>query len=243
MPDIFNLPPAHINGCNLVFVDGTTINILPGQLRDSANNFDISVNQIITLSGTISGVNGLDVGVFQTGKCYNVFVIGSSNGTKPTASVLSLSEIPTLPSTYDLFRKIGVCHTDNNPSFIKFFQTGNNGDRTIVFNIPPTILNIGHDITFTSLDLSPFLPIYPTEILITLFVVYVPKDAGNSLFVKSPSMIAPNYIERGVIAGQEQDEQAVVLTNLVSGKPTIDYRVTNAADLASLGLYSINLSL
>ncbi len=243
MPDILNLPPLHISGVNLTFINSSTLNILPGQLRDSSNRFDIVINEIITISSAISGINGIDAGIIQPNKCYNIFIISASNGSKSPSAVLSLSEIPNLPSTYDLFRKIGICHTDDGSNLINFYQTGNNGDRVIIFTLPPIILNSGHATTFTSLDLSSLLPTSPSEFLINLFVVYIPQTAGNSLFIKSPSMIAPNYIERGVIAGQEQDEQAIVLTNLVSGKPTIDYRVTNAADAASLALYSVNISL
>lgn len=49
MAQIVNLPTMYINGCNLIYVNGTTINVTAGQVRDSSNQFDIVVPMLIQM--------------------------------------------------------------------------------------------------------------------------------------------------------------------------------------------------
>jgi hypothetical protein len=244
MAEITNLPVMYITGCKLSVIigRGNELHVSSGQLRDSKNSYDMVALSPLTISNTSLGINGVDTGKTKKNKCYNVFIIAASNKYQPTGAMISLSENPLLPYGYDLIRKIGYCNTNDYAEFVCFYELGQNSDRIIVFDDPVYILKNGNKTDFTTLDLSPYLPPIP-NILITLFTSFTPQTAGNTFSVKPPLTSYLSFVDTGIVAGKEKDAHISMAAGLDSGKPCIDYRVTEAEDKLLIYLYSFHISL
>jgi len=136
-----NLGNLYISGLAISWLSTSTIQVTPGQCRDSTDINDIKLPRTITygpsanpititpsyiISTTQSGALGVDVlptaGV-AANTLYYVYAIANSNNTNADqpgfdpanlASVmLSLSaSAPTLPRNYDMYRRIGCVRTD-----------------------------------------------------------------------------------------------------------------------------------
>jgi len=243
MPEIINSPIRYINGCVITFPSTQTISITPGQLRDSTNSYDMTVNSTITASILVRGVNGIDAGSLTVERCYNIFIIGDSSGQNPTAAILSLSLTPTLPGSYDLFRNIGFFGVSGAGDIFTMYQSGNGSERIFTFVGSVFVLLPGSSTTFANVDLSSFIPSLP-NILVTMLVSYNPQAAGNTFILKSPSSDEVLTTSgTGITAGQDQTSQIILATNLVNGKPSVSYMVQNAGDELTLSIASVYLSL
>lgn len=243
MPEILNLPIPYVSGCIISFPSTQTIAITPGQLRDSTNSYDMTVNSTITASILVRGINGIDAGSLTVESCYNIFIIGDSAGRNPTAAILSLSLIPSLPGGYDLFRNIGFFGISGGSDIFTMYQSGNGSERIFTFVGSVFVLLPGSSTTFSNVDLSRFIPSM-SNILVTLLVSYKPQAAGNTFTLKSPSSDEVLTTSgTGIIAGQDQVSQITLATNLVNGKPSVSYMVQNAADELTLSISSVYLSL
>lgn len=243
MSEIVNLPISYISGCIISFPSTQTIAITPGQLRDSTNSYDMTVNSTITASILVRGINGIDAGSLTVESCYNIFIIGDSAGRNPTAAILSLSLIPSLPGGYDLFRNIGFCGISGGSDIFTMYQSGNGSERIFTFVGSVFVLLPGSSTTFANVDLSSFIPSM-SNILVKMLVSYNPQAVGNTFTLKSPSSDEVLTTSgTGVIAGQDQVSQITLATNLVNGKPSVSYMVQNAADELTLSISSVYLSL
>ncbi len=136
-----NLGELYMNGLALSWLSTTTIQVSPGQCRDSTDKNDIQLPSSITYGPTASpvtitptyiintaqsGALGLDVlptAGIAASTLYYVYAIGNSNNNSPNqpgfdpsnlpSAILSLSATaPTLPQGYDMFRRIGAVRTD-----------------------------------------------------------------------------------------------------------------------------------
>lgn len=138
---VVNLGNLYMNGLKLSWLSTTSLNVSPGQCRDSTDTNDIqlpasitygpsnarvTITPTYTISTTKSGALGVDVlptaGVAAS-TLYYVYAIGSSTNNSPNQSgfdvnllpsaLISLSATaPTLPYGYDMFRRIGAVRTD-----------------------------------------------------------------------------------------------------------------------------------
>lgn len=136
-----NLGNLYMSGLNLTWLTTSTIQVSPGQCRDSTDKNDIQLPSSITYGPTAapititpsyiistakSGALGLDVlpvAGIAASTLYYVYAIGNSNNNSPDqpgfdpsnlpSAILSLSATaPTLPQNYDMFRRIGCVRTD-----------------------------------------------------------------------------------------------------------------------------------
>lgn len=172
-----------ISGLEVEYTSASQLTIKPGFCKDSANNFQIELPSSQVVDITASGTNGLDTGVEAADTWYYVFVIADTTGASSTATLLSVSETsPTLPGTYDIFRRVGVVRNGVGSNFLKFFQFGNQRERSYTYNedISNTnVLTAGAAAVFTDIDLSDFVP--PTSVEPTLFCRYEAHDDFDRL--------------------------------------------------------------
>jgi hypothetical protein len=115
------------------------------------------------LNAGTTGANALDTGSLGASSWYHVFAIGDSTGVNATACLLSLSDTaPTLPSGYDVFRRVGSCRTDGSSDLVNFKQDGAGQDRKIFyFNVALAnlqVLNGGTSATYADVDCSAVIP-------------------------------------------------------------------------------------
>jgi hypothetical protein len=81
-----------------------------------------SVN--VTINSGINGANGLDAGTIAAASWYAVYVIYNAN-TTTTAGLISLTpSVPTLPSGYAFFARVGWFRTGAVASFHRIIQRG-----------------------------------------------------------------------------------------------------------------------
>jgi hypothetical protein len=136
-----NLGNLYISGLQLTWLTTTTIQVSPGQCRDSTDQNDIQLPATIVTGPTAapvtitpsyiintaqSGALGLDilpVAGIAASTLYYVYAIGNSNNNSPSQPGFNVSNLPsvmlslnantpTLPLNYDMYRRIGCVRTD-----------------------------------------------------------------------------------------------------------------------------------
>lgn len=241
---ILPLPNSYITGCNLGFLTTTTLSLSVGQVRDNTNQFDIVINAPITITGTATGLNGLDTGALANNKFYSVFAIGSSSGYKPGASIISLSSTaPVLPNGYDLIRLIGVWPTNGTSQLTNMYQVGMGSNRAYYYDSPPAVLTNGAATAYTAVNLANFVPAV-NEAVVIFNTSYTPLLANNNFKLRpTGSTSGSAIVQNGLVATVEQDSQVQIVTLLASGNPSVDYTVTAAGDKLTLLVSSFSISL
>lgn len=170
-----NLGFLYINGFNFTWTSNTTISISSGQCRDYTNSVDINIgnflgfysqlpqNVITTLNLSTNGVNGLDAGTIQTNTAYYVYaiidIVTGENGFIASAS----NTAPTMPSNvfgsaYTHYKLIGHLATHSSPQILPFLESGSADNKIIQYYTPQPVVINGSATTFTSVNLSQFVP-------------------------------------------------------------------------------------
>lgn len=199
----FPYPDGHVCGfgINVLLSEGNTTDMLQiteGNCRDSINTRNLDLIAPLEVSLSISGAGGLDTGSPQSNEWYAVHVIGDTNKNNEITVILSLSHNnPTLPSGYDLFRRIGWARSydagEADVHFVPLIQKCKGKCRWYCYDwwhlnqiaifIPaPVWIDIG----WLPIDLSPFVP--PTSCSADI------KAQFNNFFVSE--LTYPNPITR-----------------------------------------------
>ena len=108
-----------------------------------------SVN--LTASISTSGANGLDTGSEAVSTWYHIWVI--YNGSTVAGLLSTSSTAPTMPSGYTYKAYVGAIYNDSGNDFISIYQQGKIVNRT-----PVNAVNDGIITTYTSVDLSAYIP-------------------------------------------------------------------------------------
>jgi hypothetical protein len=227
------LPVNHIDGLSVAWASNSTLTVAVGSCKDSTNTFDMQLRAITTVSSAFVGVNGLDTGTVAAAQIYAVYVIGSSQGYLPIATLLSTSATaPYMPTGYDLFRRVGWAVTVGS-NFIKMIQTGANATRTYWLDTAVSVLSGGTSATLAAVDLSAVIPAINTKVYLN--ALFTPNAAGDMAAVTSGSSVATTILKMtGVVAAKVQGVQLITLATLVSGVPKVQYIVTASGALTLL---------
>lgn len=168
-------PENHIHGLAITIqteAGGTTprLTVGTGQCRNSQNTYNIIFTTPINIDLTLNGAGGLDVGSASADQWYAVHVIANRR-TNAVSALLSLSvSSPTLPSGYDIFRRIGWARTTNFGTndeihFIPLIQKGNSNRRSYCYDWWQSNLRalfifgwLWIQTGWLSVDLQPFMP-------------------------------------------------------------------------------------
>ncbi len=155
-------PPGYIYGARFGTTGAATVGLGTASrgswVRDSTNILDLNWTGVLT--GTMP--TDLDTGSEAASTFYHAFVIGDTSGTNSPKALFSLSlTSPTMPSGYDIFRRLGTVRNTSASDFMLFAQFGTGMYRRIVFREGRTILSAltnGSATTFTDIDLSSVIP-------------------------------------------------------------------------------------
>jgi len=219
---IVNLGMLYVNGLNTSIGSNTTAVLSSGQCRDSTNVFDITLPSSVIINFRANGVNGLDTGTFDDSVCYNVFVISDSSGFNSPAGLASLSVTsPTLPSGYNIFRRVGFVTTDSSVHLIPYDQVGTGSSKRYIFDDPVQILSSGTQTTFTAIDTRPYIPSI-SGIFVQVRASFTPAAASNTASVRSGSSTGTTG---QTLTGQVTSVVVNGAFDLVS-KLHIDYKVS-----------------
>lgn len=225
---------ALIYGLNLSYASASTINFTAGNVLDSQSQNYINVLASGTLSTVLTGVlNGLDTGVVAVSSLYYVYAIGCSldSDDNPSGLLCSLSATsPVMPKQligsippYDMARLIGFFFTDGSANILKFYQYGNQSDRTIFYDTDKQVITSGTATALTAVNLSTAVP--PINgLVIGLRGTYTPATAGDHVNFApgaSTATVLPSII--GQVAAVANSGSADVVSQLVGGVPEIQY--------------------
>ena len=132
-------------------------------VRDSTNMRFISFNGTIAVDIAVSGKGGLDTGSESSSTWYCVFIIDDSTGTNAPDSLLSVSATaPTMPTGYDVFRRVGWLRNNASSNFLKVIQVGSGRDRWHHWDellLTLSILNFGQSAgAWTAVSAASLIP-------------------------------------------------------------------------------------
>jgi len=162
-----NFPPGHLDGLLMNFNSISTVDIDPGTAKDSTSKRDITVKSTLTANLAASGANGLDTGSEAASTWYALHVIDGLGVA--AASLLSLSATaPTLPSGYDVFRRVGWVRNNGSSAIEEFRKREGSTSRSRTFSWLNSLQVLNARTTTVTVDASAFAP--PTSR--RLFVVY-----------------------------------------------------------------------
>jgi hypothetical protein len=234
--------PIQISGLQLSYGSATTVFVAEGQCRDSTDQIDIFLNAGVTINLAVNGINGLDTGTVTDSETYYVFVLADFAEFNTPVCIASLSSTaPVMPAgnvngnTYAALRLIGTFQTSSGGAVVKFYQTGNANQRTVVYDAIQSVLSAGAATTFAAVSLAGFVPpIAP--ISVEFLAAYTPTTAGNKFSMRptgSAVSAANSVIGSGVVASQPQLLQITVPALLATNNASVDYQV-NASDALTL---------
>ena len=170
------LPFGYISGLVVTYASVATVTLGVGECRNSTNTADIVLTGASTASLAAAGAEGLDTGSEATGTWYYVYAIGDSTGANTAKAMFSLHvSSPTMPSGYDVFRRIQAIHNDGSGNIIAFVARGKGTNRYTFWNTDHQsahrkVLSGGLATSFTDVDCSAAIP--PTTTDISLYVTH-----------------------------------------------------------------------
>lgn len=227
---IVNAGVKYVNGLELTRTANKTISMAQGAARDSSNVNDIVLDSAVTINGAAVGANGVDVAAIVLNSFYAVYVIGDSTKYEAAAGLLSLdADQPSLPSGYDMYRRVGWILTDGSANILQFWQFGEGQERTYYYDVGIAELTNGTQTSFTEVDLATSVPPIATDVL--LDVAYTPASATNTAhFLPFGSSATDGIVRFGYGVAAAQRGMAVAPCRLDSGVPKILYKVDNGSD-------------
>lgn len=237
------LRKGDILGLDIAFFNTTNITLRSGLARNSADTFDINLSADQVINFATVGANGLDAGTIAANSWYAIHVIADSTGSHATKGLASLSATaPTLPSGYDIFRRVAWIRTESGAAdIINFAQNvyGNLREMTYIDNASyVTLLSSGSATTFTGTSLAAGMPSTSTSANVRF--IFNPATAGNAFYFRptgNTTSIANciNKYSFGAGTGINFNGLAKIITNV---SQSIDYSVTEGTDTLSLIMYS-----
>lgn len=235
-----SLPFLYINGMivsNNATTPNTKVDVSAGQCRDSNDVMDIVFESSITINASANGaVNRLDAGTFAASKVYAIYAIGDSTNKKAPGGLLSLASnsAPTMPFGYDSYRKIGYMVSDGSVHFLKAYISGNNNARRFTYDAPlATSVTAGTSATYAAIDLSILVP--PVDQTPVVFKAdWTANAAADTFNMQGGNSTGDAWTLISQVAGGTAHTIGfgVVLSQLVSGVPTSNYKVSAVGGVA-----------
>ncbi len=221
----------YVTGLEMVWVTTTTFTVAAGAASNSTNINDVVLPAVVTNTITSVGVNGVDVAAAIASTFYSVYVIGDSTGYKATASLLSLSATaPSLPSGYDMFRRIGYVKTDGSALLLKFWQYGNASVRDMWYDTAIATPAITTGTAYASQSLAAGIPASEAP-QVYLKYTYTPASATNvATMAPFGSTATAGMIVIGSGVAGAQVGVVTVPVALNATVPTITHKETSASD-------------
>lgn len=240
---IVNKGQLYVSDLNLKFLTTSTCEISSGIARDSTNTNDIIVENAIVFNTAYKGKNGIDQGVLDNLNMYAVYVIADSSGYNEPASILSLNyTTPTLPSGYDIFRRIGWVSISSTNLIVKFYQYGSEKQRKYWYNSGSNVILIdGNSLTFAPINLYPLIPSILTEVGFKVqFTEAVSNVSSLSLSPLNAAAIRGYVVFATGVAGLSLMSMTVPTQLNAQGKAAIEYKVIDVNDRLTILAESYN---
>lgn len=233
---IVNQPFLYVNGLNLSRPAARLLNISAGQCRDSTNQFDLIMPDVLSINLNVNGVGGLDTGTVAVSQSYDIYIIADATGYNQPVAIAKLTgpaqivmpQGNLLNTLYNLQRRIGYVVTDAGANIVNFRQDGLNSEKFYQYESGIQVLTAGVAAAFAAVNLFPALPnVGGIKMLLSA------QTAGNStLEVRPTGSVATILVpyRMGGTAGNI-DSLAEFITGVnISGNPSLDYQI-NASNV------------
>ena len=163
-----------------------------------------------------------------------------ANNLQP-AGLLSLSATaPTLPTGYDMFRRVGAVLTSGGSVFLPFFQDQSNDgvNRKMWYDTPISVLAATAAAAMTAQSLAVAVPVIALSGAFTEVTVQadlLPNAAANFVQMRPTggAAAAGNVKMSGSVAGVHKFDQLTVIAGVSAGAASIDW-MTDAASTVAL---------
>jgi len=233
---------GHLFGARLNYVSAASVSVgTAGEsswVKDSTNVLLMTWSGLLTADITVSGAGGLDTGSEAADTLYYVHIIGDTSGTNTPKALISLSATaPTMPSGYDVFRRLGAFRNDGSSDILWFWQAGAGRDRWMYYGedeSQTTVLSAGSATTFTDVDSSAYVP--STSRLIDFHPQY--ETAGGA--ASDTAIIKPKGAQGsstklgpGVVTGFRMRTTALMACD---SSQLIEYKTSAAASTLTLNV-------
>lgn len=232
---IVNAGIKYVNDLQISKTADKTLSMSAGAARDFTNTNDIILNSAVTINGATVGANGVDVAVLVASTMYAVYVIGDSTDYKSTGGLLSLASntSPSLPSGYDMSRRVGWILTDGSANILQFWQFGRGQERFYYYDVGISALSAGTATSFTAINLSTSVPPVATQVMFD--IAYTANSATDTAqFLPFGSTATNGIVRFGTGVAAAQVGSITVPCELNSGVPTVQYKVTSGSDSLTL---------
>lgn len=239
-----------ISGLELTWTSTTVITVAAGYARDSSNTNVINMGNALsvaatgtgeqpvaagtgaqTITTTVSGVNGLDIGAIAASTFYAVYVIGDSFNVSPGSVIISANlTTPTLPAGYNMYLRIGYVLTDGSKHFLPFRQNGSGLDRWMWYDTAiVTSVTAGTSSTYAAVDATGALP-NGNPLMVNWLCTFTPTGAGNGLNLRAGASSSTNgyAIATGDAAGVAHEVNMFCPTDSPITQ-AIEYKVVGTA--------------
>lgn len=234
-----HLPPY---GATLAYIGSDQVSLgtasQDSQVSDSTGAFAFKWHGVLTATISTSGAGGLDTGSETADTWYAVHAIADTSGTNAPDVLFSLSAtVPTMPSGYDVFRRLGWARSDSGSDFLEFLQVWNGTTRRLVYDEDsPTmrVLNNGAATTYTDINLSAFVPPTAVNVMIDRRFEVNTGAAGDALRMRPDGFGGGSLWQFG--PGVVSTAKAKGNVEIPCPGQIIEYRVDNANNLATLSV-------
>lgn len=234
---IVNAGLLYVNGLGIAKTAAKIISVASGAARDTTNTNDIILpvaSAPLSINGANVGANGVDVAALVASNFYAVYIIGDSTEYQPVAGLLSLNLLtPSLPSTYDMYRRIGWVLTDGSANILQFWQYGTGSGRMYYYDVGISELSGGSSTTFAAIDIATSVPPLATEVLFN--ITFTPDGATEvAEFLPFGSSASNGIVQFGTGVAGAQVGMVTVPCALDSGVPKVLYKVASGDTLTVL---------
>lgn len=176
------------------WTSNTTITIAADALSvsDGASTFTSLLNVSETLDSALSGAGGLDTGVLAASQLYGIYVIYNPS-TLDVSSIMSTSlSVPTLPSGYTQYARVGTAWTDGSKHFKGFVQRDHSFQYSVGSNLtglPSLVSGVSGSVTVPTYTAVSMSAVVPTAVASKVKLVL---QAASLPFDKDGAIVAPN---------------------------------------------------
>lgn len=229
----------YFTGFQALWTSTTSITIAPGVATADNNPNAVQGLQLINvgvdplLDCTHAGLNGVQGGALVASTKYDVYAIGdyteqNINGVYAVASGDTIS----LPTGYQLKRRILTFRTDGGAHILKFYQTGNSTDRQFTYDVPITVINAGTSTTYATVALDNYIPSLELALQVVLQGTFTPSVAGDMATLAQGDSTATNGQVQisGSVAAVPQIAQVTLPTDIDNN---IQYKVAASGSLTA----------
>lgn len=225
--------PFYFNGLKIsndVTTPNTKLDIAAGSCLDSTGTFQMVSAAPIIINAASSGLNGLDTGVLVLSTVYAVYLVSDPVTQQPTGAMISTSLTgPLMPFGYSAWALVGYIATDASVHFLAGYWSDNDAPRRLfLFDAPQaTAVTAGAATSYTGVALTKWVPAL-NNVLAVVNTSFVPAAASRLLDLQGGASTGDQIIITGQVAAVVVTTQSQVLAQLVTGVPTVNYKVSNA---------------